>query len=101
MIIGRDYVSVASLDLAVLKVVGRLSDSNSTRITFGQIYMQLVRCLPNIPSIAECVVAVDVLVKEGLQVSQRVLDEYPAFPYTQHIISGLTDIGAASLKVNV
>jgi hypothetical protein len=66
-------------------------------MTFGQIYMQLVRSQQSIPPIAQCVVTVDVLVKEGLLVSERVLDEDPAFPYIQHIISGLTDIGAACL----
>lgn len=69
----------------------------SRKITFGQIYMELLRAVPRMPPIAQCVEAVDVLVKEGLLTSERVLASDPGFPYTQHIISGLTDIGSASL----
>lgn len=91
-----------ALDLAILKAVWLLSEgkpggSKPRKLTCGQIYMQLVRRQPSVPSIVRCVLAIDVLVNEGLLVSERVLDADPAFPYTQHIISGLTEIGAASL----
>lgn len=86
-----------AVDLAVLGAVRVLNDEGATKLTFGQIYTRLIRDHARIPAIADCVVAVDVLVKEGLLVSERVLDEDPAFPYTQHIISGLTEIGAALL----
>lgn len=86
-----------SIDLAVLKSVRLLNRVRSRKLTFGQIYMQLLRSQAHTPSIAQCVVAVDVLVREGLLVSERVLEQDPAFPYVQHIISGLTEIGAASL----
>lgn len=86
-----------AVDLAVLGAVRVLNDEGATKLTFGQIYTRLIRAHSRIPAIADCVVAVDVLVKEGLLVSERVLDEDPAFPYTQHIISGLTEIGAASM----
>lgn len=83
--------------MSILKSVRRLSPDRSRKLTFGQIYMQLIQLQTSVPSIAHCVQAVDVLVTEGLLISERVLDEHPDFPYTQHIISGLTDIGAASL----
>lgn len=91
-----------AVDLAILNAVWLLSESkrgggNSRKLTCGQIYMQMVRGQPSFPSIVRCVIAIDGLVKEGLLVSERVLDEDPAFPYTQHIISGLTEVGAASL----
>lgn len=91
-----------AVDLAILKAVwllseGKLRGGTSRKLTCGQIYMQLVRGQPSFPSIVRCVLAIDVLVKEGLLVSERVLDEDPAFPYAQHIISGLTEIGSASL----
>lgn len=93
------------VDLAILKAVWLLSDGKQRggaprKLTCGQIYMQLVRGQPNFPSIVRCVLAIDVLVKEGLLVSERVLDEDPAFPYTQHIIRGLTEIGSASLAAS-
>lgn len=88
-----------ALDLAILKAVWLLSEERpgGRKLTCGQIYMQLVRRQPSVPSIVRCVLAIDVLVNEGLLVSERVLDADPAFPYTQQIISGLTEIGAASL----
>lgn len=85
------------VDLAVLTAVRALNLAGSRKLTFGQIYTRLIRSQARVPTIRECVLAVDVLVKEGLLVSERVLDEDPAFPYTQHIISGLTEIGAALL----
>jgi hypothetical protein len=86
-----------TVDLAVLTAVRVLNLAGARKLTFGQIYTRLIRSQTRVPTITECVVAVDVLVKEGLLVSERVLDEDPAFPYTQHIISGLTEIGAALL----
>ncbi len=86
------------LDLALLKTVRALNRKEARRLTFGQIYMQLLRAHPHVPSIAHCVVAVDALVMEGLLVSARVLEQDPAFPYTQHIISGLTEVAVASLE---
>jgi hypothetical protein len=86
------------LELAVLRSVQALSDNESRKLTFGQIYMELVRICPSVPSIAQCVMAVDVLVREGLIVSEKVLDADPRFPYTQHLITGLTEVGAASLS---
>ena len=93
-----------AVDLAILKAVWLLSEGKPgggkpRKLTCGQIYMQLVRRQPSVPSIVRCVLAIDVLVNEGLLVSERLLDADPAFPYTQHIISGLTEIGAASLMV--
>ncbi|MCQ2993869.1 hypothetical protein NLO95_07035 [Pseudomonas syringae] len=91
-----------AIDLAILKAVwllgeGKPGEGKPRKLTCGQIYMQLVRRQRSVPSIVRCVLAIDVLVNEGLLVSERVLDADPAFPYTQHIISGLTEIGAASL----
>ncbi len=92
-----------AVDLAILKAVWLLisevrpGGGKPRQLTCGQIYMQLVRRQPSVPSIVRCVLAIDVLVNEGLLVSERVLEEDPAFPYTQHIISGLTEIGGASL----
>lgn len=86
------------LELAVLRSVQVLSDDESRKLTFGQIYMQLVRICPSVPSIAQCVMAVDVLVREGLILSEKVLDADPRFPYTQHLITGLTEVGTASLS---
>ncbi|KPB71592.1 Uncharacterized protein ABJ99_0781 [Pseudomonas syringae pv. cilantro] len=37
------------------------------------------------------------MVREGLLTSAQVLEPDLSFPYPQHIISGLTEIGAASL----
>lgn len=88
------------IDLAILKTVHLLCEGHDRRITFGQIYMHLLRLRKGVPSIVQCVETVDVLVKEGLLVSARILDQDPDFPYTQHIISGLTEIGRASLKEN-
>ncbi|CAM3239056.1 hypothetical protein BZK31_12720 [Pseudomonas floridensis] len=85
------------VDVAILRVVRRLSPDRSRKLTFGQIYMELLRTSARVCSIVDCVQAVDVLASEGLLISERVLDVDPSFPYTQHIISGLTDIGAASL----
>ena len=87
-----------TLDLALLKVVRALLDDGARKLTFGQIYMSLIRARPCIPPITQCVVAVDKLVNEGLLVSERMLDEDPAFPFTQHIISGLTEVAIASLQ---
>lgn len=90
-----------SLNLAVLKTVRLLTqhqaDHQTAKLTFGQIYMQLVRTRQSIPPIAQCVGIVDELVREGLLISERVLGEDPAFPYTQHLISGLSPIGVACL----
>lgn len=89
-----------TLDLAVLKTVRSLTFGRARKLTFGQIYMELVRVRPHPPSLAQCVVAVDGLVREGLLVSERLLDVDPAFPSTRYIISGLSEIGAASLSFN-
>ena len=87
-----------AVDIAVLKAVRVLNLAGARKLTFGQIYNRLIHSQARVPPIVECVVAVDVLVREGLLVSVRVLDEDPAFPYVQHIISGLTEIGAAVLS---
>ena len=86
------------LDLALLKTVRSLNSKEARKLTFGQIYMHLLRAHPQVPPIPQCVLAVNTLVMEGLLVSARVLDEDPAFPYTQHIISGLTEVAIASLE---
>lgn len=88
------------IELAILKTVLALSEGGSRRITFGQIYMHLLRLRSSVPSITRCVESVDGLVKEGLLVSARILDQDPDFPYTQHIISRLTDVGLASVAEN-
>ncbi|MBS7472362.1 hypothetical protein KID98_16295 [Pseudomonas syringae] len=86
------------VDLAVLSIVGRLCFSKPQKLTFGQIYRELVRAYSSAPTIHVCVATVDTLVREGLLISTRVLEPDQSFPYTQHIISGLTEIGAASLR---
>ncbi|PBQ18172.1 hypothetical protein CCL09_10430 [Pseudomonas congelans] len=86
------------VDLAVLSIVGRLCFSKPQKLTFGQIYRELVRAYSSAPAIHACVETVDTLVREGLVISTRVLEPDQSFPYTQHIISGLTEIGAASLE---
>ena len=86
------------LDLAVLHIVSRLCFSKPQKLTFGQIYRELVRAYSSAPAIHVCVATVDTLVGEGLLISTRVLEPDQSFPYTQHIISGLTEIGAASLR---
>lgn len=86
-----------SIDIAILKAVLLLTRNGQRKLTFGQIYMHLVGCLQSIPPIARCVVAVDVLVSEGLLTSERILEDDPTFPFAQHIISGLTEVGEASL----
>ncbi|PBP94137.1 hypothetical protein CCL17_24970 [Pseudomonas congelans] len=86
------------VDLAVLSIVGRLCFSKPQKLTFGQIYRELVRASSSAPAIHACVETVDTLVREGLLISTRVLEPDQSFPYTQHIISGLTEIGAASLR---
>ncbi|RMO66700.1 hypothetical protein ALQ37_101820 [Pseudomonas syringae pv. aptata] len=83
------------VDLAVLSIVGRLCFSKPQKLTFGQIYRELVRAYSSAPAIHVCVATVDTLVREGLLISTRVLEPDQSFPYTQHIISGLTEIGAA------
>jgi hypothetical protein len=100
-----ELTDALAVDLAILKAVSLLSEGKPgggkpRKLTCGQIYMQLVRRQPSFPSIVRCVLAIDVLVNEGLLVSERILDADPAFPYTQHIISGLTEIGAASLMAS-
>ncbi|MCI3946061.1 hypothetical protein K0038_03111 [Pseudomonas syringae] len=37
------------------------------------------------------------MVREGLLTSAKVLEHDLSFPYPQHLISGLTEMGAASL----
>ncbi|KAA8698087.1 hypothetical protein F4W67_01075 [Pseudomonas caricapapayae] len=85
------------VDLAVLSIVKRLCVSKPQKLTFGQIYRELVRAHSRAPAIHVCVTTVDTLVREGLLISAKVLEADQSFPYTQHIISGLTEIGAASL----
>jgi hypothetical protein len=85
------------LELSVLKTVRELNHNRTRKLTFGQIYMKLIQLHACVPSIAQCLQTVDELVKEGLLVSEKMLDKHLDFPYPQHLISGLTDIGAASL----
>lgn len=85
------------IDVALLSVVSRLSPDRTRRLTFGQIYMELLKRSPRVCPLIECVLAVNVLASEGLLISERVLEVDPSFPYTQHLISGLSDVGAASL----
>lgn len=85
------------IDIAILNAVRLLTRDGQRKLTFGQIFMHLVGCLQSIPPIARCVEAVDALVSEGLLTSERVLEDDPTFPYVQHIISGLTEVGEASL----
>lgn len=100
-LIGAEPVSVAGewqwVGLAVLQAVRALNRDHSRKLTFGQIFMQLVRTQRTIPPVAQCVMTVDELVREGLLISERVLDEDHSFPYIQHIIIGLTEVGAACL----
>ncbi len=85
------------IDLAILKIVRRLCSSKPRKLTFGQIYMELVRACASLPAIPVCVMTVDTMVREGLLTSAKVLEPDLSFPFTQHLISGLTEIGAASL----
>ncbi|RMP09947.1 hypothetical protein ALP98_101771 [Pseudomonas viridiflava] len=85
------------VDLAILSIVKRSCSNKPQKLTFGQIYRELVRAYARAPAIHVCIGAVDTLVREGLLISARVLEPDQSFPYTQHIISGLTEIGAASL----
>lgn len=85
------------IDVAILSAVRRLSPDRSRKLTFGQIYMELLKRSARVCPIVDCVLAVDVLAREGLLISERLLEVDPSFPYTQHIISGLTDVGVASL----
>ncbi|OUM08071.1 hypothetical protein BW686_08645 [Pseudomonas syringae] len=84
-------------DLAILKVVRRLCSSQPRKLTFGQIFRELVRCHSSLPAIDVCVARVDTMVREGLLTSAKVLEHDLSFPYPQHLISGLTEMGAASL----
>ncbi|RMO81541.1 hypothetical protein ALQ33_101383 [Pseudomonas syringae pv. philadelphi] len=85
------------IDLAILRVVRRLCSNQPRKLTFGQIYTELIRCHSVPPAIPACVTTVDTMVREGLLTSAQVLEPDLSFPYPQHIISGLTEIGAASL----
>ncbi|WP_205929145.1 hypothetical protein [Pseudomonas viridiflava] len=89
-------VSGCVLELAILSVISELTADQNRTLTFGQIYMALIRAYSDIPSITECVVIVDVLVSEGLIFSKRVLDYDPAFPYVQHLIGGVAEVGVAA-----
>lgn len=86
------------IELAILSAVQKLNAMRARPLTFGQIYMELVQSYPEIPSIVECVMTVDGLVAVGLVISEKVLEPDPGFPFTQHIIAGLTEIGEAALK---
>ncbi|WP_439851762.1 hypothetical protein [Pseudomonas syringae] len=85
------------IDLAILRIVRRLCSGRPRKLTFGQIYIELVRACTSLPAIPVCVTTVDTMVREGLLTSAKVLEPDLSFPYTQHLISGLTEIGAASL----
>lgn len=86
------------IELAILDVISKLNTSKARILTFGNIYMELVRTHKNIPSIKDCVIIVNAMVAESLLVSDRTLEHDPSFPYTQHLISGLTEIGVAALE---
>ncbi|WP_024657876.1 hypothetical protein N027_11110 [Pseudomonas syringae USA007] len=85
------------IERVVLGAVKRLCGGQRRKLTFGQIYRELVRTQPSVPAISVCVTTVDTLVREGLLTSVKTLEPDQSFPYTQHLISGLTEIGAASL----
>ncbi|WP_328588287.1 MULTISPECIES: hypothetical protein [Pseudomonas syringae group] len=89
--------SLFRTDLAILKAVRRLCAGQPRKLTFGQIYRELVRAHSSLPAIDVCVAMVDTMVREGLLRSARILEHDLSFPYPQHIICGLTEIGAASL----
>ncbi|MDU8431268.1 hypothetical protein RYA99_22255 [Pseudomonas syringae pv. actinidifoliorum] len=85
------------IERVVLTAVKRLCGGQRRKLTFGQIYRELVRSQSSVPAIGVCVTTVDTLVREGLLTSIKTLEPDRSFPYTQHLISGLTEIGAASL----
>ncbi|WP_122259913.1 hypothetical protein [Pseudomonas syringae] len=85
------------IELAILGAVNNLNALQARTLTFGQIYMELVRTQTDFPTIKECVAIVNVLVAEGLIVSKGILEHDPGFPYTQHLIGGVTEVGVAAL----
>ncbi|KTB78849.1 hypothetical protein [Pseudomonas syringae] len=87
-----------SNELAVLEIVRSSNFIRPRKLTSGQLYMALIRLQSDVPSIESFMAMIDELVKEGLLISATVLDHDASFPYTQHIILGLTEIGEAALE---
>ncbi len=88
-------------ELAILNVVNKLNSPGVRALTFGQIYLALICAGSKVPSITECVLIVNTLVEEGLVISKKAFEPDPGFPYTLHLISGLTEMGAAVLKAYI
>lgn len=88
-----------SHELAVLEIVRSAHFIRPRKLTSGQLYLALIRLQSEVPAIGTFMEMIDDLVKEGLLVSAAVLDHDVSFPYVQHIISGLTEIGEAALEV--
>ncbi|WP_155496582.1 hypothetical protein [Pseudomonas amygdali] len=61
------------IELAILGAVNNLNVLRARTLTFGQIYMELVRTQTDFPTIKECVAIVNVLVAEGPIVSKETL----------------------------
>nr|WP_311138712.1 hypothetical protein [Pseudomonas amygdali] len=72
--------------------------SKPQKLTFGQIYRELVRAYARAPAIHVCVGAVDTLVREGFWSPQESWSPISHFliPSTS---CGLTEIGAASRQL--
>ncbi len=87
-----------SNELAVLEIVRSSNFIRPRKLTSGQLYMALIRLQSDVPAIERFMAMIDELVKEGLLISAMVLDHDPSFPYTQHIILGLTEPGEAALE---
>ncbi|WP_054085592.1 MULTISPECIES: hypothetical protein [Pseudomonas syringae group] len=87
-----------SNELAVLEIVQSSNFVCPRKLTSGQLYMALIRLKSDVPVVGSFMAMIDELVKEGLLISAAVLDHDPSFPCVQHIILGLTEIGAAALQ---
>ncbi|SDX58456.1 hypothetical protein SAMN05444064_11113 [Pseudomonas syringae] len=87
-----------SNELAVLEIVQSSNFVRPRKLTSGQLYFALIRLQSEVPVIGIFMEMIDELVKEGLLISAAVLDHDPSFPYVQHIILGLTEIGDAALR---
>ncbi|RMR62802.1 hypothetical protein ALP83_03745 [Pseudomonas syringae pv. actinidiae] len=85
-------------ELAVLEIVSNAHFFRPGKMTSGQLYLNLIRLQPAVPAIGEFMEMIDHLVKEGLLISGAILPCDASFPYVQHIIFGLTDVGEAALQ---
>ncbi|EFW79517.1 hypothetical protein ALP26_01182 [Pseudomonas savastanoi pv. glycinea] len=85
-------------ELAVLEIVDSAHFFRPGKMTSGQLCLSLIRLQPAVPAIGEFMEMIDHLVKEGLLISGAVLPCDASFPYVQHIIFGLTEVGKAVVQ---